>query len=374
MANRIPGVWRNGDGYKYFIPELINKSFKWQDRHIDLMVAEASRLLGELNAYSTIVPDVDFFIRMHVVKEATESSKIEGTKADVTDAVLPEEEVAIEKRDDWEEVQRYIVAMNYAIDELKQTPLSMRLLKEAHRILLTNARGKHKQPGEVRRSQNWIRGTSPKDAVFVPPIHEELPQLLDDLQKFWHNKELSLPMLIKIALGHYQFETIHPFLDGNGRIGRLLITLQLVEAGLLEKPTLYLSEFFEKRRALYEDGLTLVREKGDFDRWLVFFLAGVITTANNSIGTFRKIMALRKKYDGIIFTLGARAENGSKLLLHLFSSPIIDVKKAAAVCDVSFNTANTLLLQLTEKEILREITGSSRNRLFILREYLDLFK
>lgn len=339
-----------------------------------MLLAEANRLLGELNAYSTIVPDVAFFIRMHVVKEATESSKIEGTKADVTDAVLPEQEVAAEKRDDWGEVQRYIEAMNFAVDEIQRLPLSVRLLKDAHRILLTKVRGQNKQPGEIRRSQNWIRGTSPSDAVFVPPAHEVVPELLDDLQKFWNNEDLPLPALIKIALGHYQFETIHPFLDGNGRIGRLLITLQLVEGELLGKPTLYLSEYFEKRRALYEDGLMLVREKGEFERWIIFFLEGVVMTARNSIETFKKIMALRSEYDKQIMMLGRQAQHAHTLLLHLFSNPIVDVKDAARVCDVSFNTANTLLLKLTEKKVMKEMTGSSRNRLFALWEYLNLFK
>ena len=374
MSKQVPGFWRQGDGFKYFLPQPINRSFIWNDRRIDLLLSEANHWLGELNAYSTIVPNVDFFIKMHVVKEATESSKIEGTKADVTDAVLPEQEVAAEKRDDWEEVQRYIAAMNFAIEELGRVPLSMRLLKDAHRILLTNVRGKHKQPGEIRKSQNWIRGTSPRDAVFVPPNHDAVPELLSDLQKFWHNKELLLPALIKIALGHYQFESIHPFLDGNGRIGRLLITLQLVEAGLLQKPTLYLSEFFEKRRALYEDGLMLVREKGDFDRWLLFVLEGMVTTAKNGVETFKKIMTLRAKYDQTILAIGRRAQHGSKLIQYLFASPITDVKRAADACEISFNTANSLLLSLAQKGMLREVTGSSRNRLFSLYEYLDLFK
>lgn len=373
MTQKIPGNWRKGDEYVYFMPDPINKTYHWQDREIDVLLSKANHLLGELNAYSTIVPDVDFFIQMHVIKEATQSSKIEGTKADVTDAVLPEQEVAIEKRNDWGEIQNYVSAMNHSIGSLDKVPLSMRLLCDAHKILLSGVRGTQKKPGEIRRSQNWIRGTNPQNAVFVPPIHNEVGPLLSDLEKFWHNKELTIPILAKIAMGHYQFETIHPFLDGNGRIGRLLITLQLVEAGLLEKPTLYLSDFFEKRRALYEDNLMLVRQKGSMDRWVRFFLEGIHDTAKNGIETFKKIMELRKKYDQTIFTLGSRAENGQKLLLHLFSDPIVDVKTIAETCDVSFNTANALLLALVKKGILREKTGSSRNRLFSLWEYLKLF-
>ena len=374
MKNFIAGMYRQQQEYESFSPSFINHHFGWENRQIDLLVEQAAKLLGELNAYAELVTDVNFSIPMNIVKEAIDSNLIEGTKTELDEAVLPQVEIPPIRRNDWQEVQNYIEAMNFAIAELPTIPLSMRLLKDIHKILMSGVREKHKAPGEIRRSQNWIGGSSPSDAFFVPPSPEEVPDLLSDLEKFWHNQSLEIPYLIKIAITHYQFETIHPFLDGNGRCGRLLIVLQLIDAQILNKPIFYTSTFFEKNKVSYYNSLNRVRTANNLEQWIVFFLIGIVETAQHGLRTFKSIIALRQEYDIKILTLGSRAKNAQKLLNIMYATPIVNVRSVEKELNISFSSANRLLKSLTELGVLKETTGHSRNRLFVLEKYLNLFR
>jgi Fic family protein len=367
------GTYEQQYQYKSFTPTLINRLLTWTDPNIGVLLEEATRLLGELNAYSHLIPDVDFFIRMPILKEATQSSRIEGTQTNIDEAVLPEEEIAPERRDDWLEVQNYTKAMNHAIAALERLPLSMRLLREAHKILMSSARGEHRNPGEIRKSQNWIGGSNLKNAIFIPPTHEELPDLLTDLEKFWHNEKIAIPHLIRVALSHYQFETIHPFLDGNGRVGRLSITLYLIDKKLLTKPTLYLSDFFERNRGAYYGALTAVRTSNDIEHWLKFFLTGVAETAAGSKQIFEGIVALRQRCEEQILQLGKRVTKGQALLRELYPQPVMSVIDIATKLGITHQSASSLIRSFEEMGIFREITGRKKDRLFVFSEYLGLF-
>ncbi|MGE3802246.1 MAG: Fic family protein [Candidatus Kapaibacterium sp.] len=367
------GTWLKQDHYQAFLPEKINHPWVWEDPRINMLLEEATQALGELNAFSLFVPDIDLFIRMHVVKEAAESSRIEGTQTKMSEAIRPREEIDPERRDDWQEVQNYIGAMNEAIEGLVSLPLSNRLLRNAHQTLMQGVRGEHKDPGEWRQSPSWIGGAKPQDAVFVPPPHYTVPELMGDLELFWYNEEIHVPHLVKAAISHYQFETIHPFLDGNGRIGRLLIPLYFIDKGLLEKPSLYLSSYLEKHKGRYYDTLTRVRESNDLGEWIRFFLLGVRETARQGREQLQKIMELRRRTEAKLLTLGARAERGKEFLNLLYKGPVVTVADVVEYFKVTHPTANKLVSDFQELGIIEELTGNRRNRLFTFEEYFRLF-
>ncbi len=361
--------------YKSFMPEKINSAWSWTDRELTKLVEKSAIAIGQLDAYSHQIPNIDHFIRMYVVKEATVSSKIEGTQTNMEEVMLQETDIQPERRNDWIEVNNYIEALNSSINLLKDLPLSSRLLKSAHKILLRGVRGENKLPGEFRRSQNWIGGSSLLSAVFIPPIWEEVDPLMGDAENFLHNEDLGLTNLIKIAIAHYQFETIHPFLDGNGRIGRLMITLYLVEKGIIQKPVLYLSDFFEKNREQYYDNLTRVRTQNDLLKWVKFFLIGVIETCESSSQTLKSILQLKKECEEKrIYTLGKKVKTAKILLDYLFQQPIVDAETVASQTKVSLVSSYKLLDDFVRLKILREMTGAKRNRLFVFDEYFTLFK
>jgi len=375
LSNFKSGIYRQQYQYKSFLPEKIFHQWEISDSSLIDLLSIANLRLGELNAFSQLIPDVDFFIKMHINKEATVSSRIEGTQTNITEVLQKQKYIEPERRDDWSEVRNYIKAMNEAIKKLKVLPLSNRLLKETHFILLQGVRGLHKLPGEFRSSQNWIGGASINDAVFIPPHHEDVPELMSDLEKFINDSTHILPDLLRIGIAHYQFETIHPFLDGNGRIGRLLITLYLVNSGLLVKPTLYLSDFFEKNKILYYDNLTRVRINNDIIQWLKFFLEGVKQTAESSTAAFKSIILLRQEVENdLIPAMGRKIGNAKNLVRLLYSKPVVDNQDVSSHLSMNPSTSLRLIEDFLKMNILKEITGYKRNRIFIFERYLKLFE
>jgi Fic family protein len=360
--------------YKSFQPTLINRQWYLDNMEVVQLLSKADRDLGRLDMYSNYIPNIDLFISMHVLKEATQSSKIEGTQTNIKEALRQKEDVPLDKRDGWEEIQNYIYAMEVAIRQLDKLPFSSRLIRDTHKTLLQGVRGEKSQPGLFRRSQNWIGGATINDATFIPPVHTSIPELIGDLESFVHNQEIFFPELLKIALIHYQFETIHPFLDGNGRVGRLMITLYLVNKGILKKPILYLSDFLETHRRHYYENLMLVREKNDISQWFKFFLVGIIETANKGIQTFDSILQLQKKIDIDLQRLGSRAANAQKIVDSLYQKPLVNAEKIVEVAKISFPSAYKLIEDLEKLEILKEITGGQRRREYLFEKYIDLFQ
>ena len=369
------GTWAKGPGFRYLIPSKVNTIWVWKDPVLTELLEKASFQLGELNSFARFVPNIDLFIQLHVTKESVVSSRIEGTQTTMDEALLFKEDVAPERKSDWQEVKNYTEALNTAIAVLPKLPVSSRLLCQAHKRLMHGVRGDNKQPGLFRKSQNWIGGSSPADATFIPPPHELVGEMMSDLENFLHNQDIHVSKLIRAAIAHYQFETIHPFLDGNGRIGRLLITLYLVDQNLLDKPLLYLSSFFEKNKSHYYDNLTRVREKNDMIHWIKYFLVGVEETARHATQSLRQMIELKNEieYD-IQKNWGRRSTSGYKLLQHLFKSPVVQIKEVQLTCGLTPKAAGDLVDLFVEKQILNEVTGRTRSRVFLFQRYLNLFK
>jgi len=365
---------KSPSGYSYFLPTEINQPWVWKDQEINALLEKAAIKLGELNSFARLVPNIDLFIQLHVTKEAVVSSRIEGTQTNMDEALLSESDISPEKRNDWNEVRNYVNALNAAIAELDQLLISSRLIRHTHKILLSSVRGEHKMPGDYRTSQNWIGGSSPADATFTPPHHDYVSTLVADLENFLHNPDIKVPSLIRIAIAHYQFETIHPFLDGNGRIGRLLITLFLVDQKILSKPLLYLSTYFEKNKSLYYDNLTFVRTKDDMKQWIKYFLVGIAETAEQAVQTLSGVLQLKVDLERkIINDFGRKVTQATVLLHHLFKQPIVTVKDVETLTGLSFKAANDLVANFVTAEILKEMTGQSRNRLFVFHDYIHRF-
>ena len=362
-----------GEQYSAYVPQDLPPVPPLNMDELYPLLDQASTALGRLDGMSMVLPDHSLFLYMYVRKEAVLSSQIEGTQSSLSDLLLFEtEEAPGAPIDDVQEVSNYVTAMNYGLERLKEFPLSLRLIREIHEKLMTGARGGNKMPGEFRSSQNWIGGSRPGDAKFVPPPPERLMEKLDTFEKFLHDETVKMPALIKAALAHVQFETIHPFLDGNGRVGRLLITFILCVEGILKEPLLYLSLYFKANRQAYYDHLQSVRETGDWEAWIRFFLTGVIDTANQATETAQAIMALFDKDRNKIEEAGK--PTAAVLTIHNYfqSHPISNTTKIKEACGLSLPTVLRALAALEKQGIIEEITGKERHKVFVYREYLDI--
>ena len=368
---------KQGTGFKAFIPAPLPPIPPVAlDAELTRLLSEADRSLGRLDGIGSVLPNRDLFVAMYVRQEAVLSSQIEGTQSSLEDVLQFEVDAkGADVPKDVEEVVNYVRAMNFGIKQLEKLPLSLRLIREIHAELLKGTRGAHRTPGEFRRSQNWIGSTGANlaNATFVPPPVPEMKEALNKFEQFLHDD--SLPVLIHTGLAHAQFETIHPFLDGNGRVGRLLITFLLCERKILHRPLLYLSHYLKMHRAEYYDRLMAIRSDGNWDAWLKFFLRGVGEVSQEAIETARRIFALRDEHrQAINKSMGSSAGSALRLLDYLYEQPIISVRLVEQHLKSSFVTANKMVEQFIKLDILNETTGRQRNRRYAYAPYLALFE
>ena len=375
--NRAGIYIRQPSGYRIFIPKPLPPTPGIEmDWEMWQLLSQADRSLGRLDGSTDALPNPDLFVFMYVRKEAVLSSQIEGTQASLIDVLEFESQtLQPDNPQDVAEVVNYIAAINYGLERLERLPISLRLIKEIHQELMKNVRGAERNPGEFRRTQNWIgsQGCSLKDATFVPPPPPEMQKALNNLEEFLH-ESIPLPTLIKIGIAHAQFETIHPFLDGNGRTGRLLITFLLCQQNILKYPLLYISYYFKKYRTEYYARLQSVRDRGNWEDWLKFFLQGVYEVAQEASGTARHIVAMKEEHRQLLIDkFDRRAANAITLIENMYSKPIVNLEQVQEIVQISYQNANNLVKDLCDVGLLREITGQKRNRAFAYAPYLDVF-
>ena len=364
-------------GYRAFIPAPLppDPPFRFT-KELQVLLSQADSALGRLDGSIQTLPNPDLFVYMYVRKEAVLSSQIEGTQSSLQDVLAAEAKIFTPNQpNDVKEVVNYVRAMNHGLKRLSELPVSVRLIREIHAELLEGTRGSHLTPGELRTSQNWIgpAGCTLNEATFVPPPPHEVPQKLADLEKFLHT-DTELPLLIKIGLAHVQFETIHPFLDGNGRVGRLLITFLLCERQVLLKPVLYLSWFFKRYRHQYYEGLQSVRNTGTWEQWIGFFLRGIVDVSVQATETARRILTMREEHrHAITENFGRAAGNGHRVLEYLYECPIVSVSNVQDLIGTTYAAANNLVARMVDHGILQEYTKQARNRRFMYQSYINLF-
>ena len=376
LENYQAGDYSDQGGYSSFVPALIDVPWEWSDTSLNMLLERASAAIGGLNSFAELIPNIDVYIKMHIRTEANKSSKIEGTKTTIEEDLMRVEDVAPEKRDDHIEVSNYVKALEHGISRITNDhfPLCLRLIREIHEILMSSARGEHKAPGEFRRSQNWIGGSKPSSAHFVPPSVPDMELALSDFEKFLNNDSYNVPHLIKAAIAHYQFETIHPFLDGNGRVGRLIIPLYLLSKGVISKPCFYISDYFESNREYYYIGLDKPRKDNDLGHWLKFFLSAAIDTAESAKEKFGAAVHIVQELNKRATNIKGRPENVLAILDAFYMEPMLGIKEICEKTGLIQQTVSNIVSDMNKKEILTESARLSRNRMYVLKDYVDAFK
>ena len=361
------------NNYKAFILSKTNYNWSWDDAKVHKLLAEASRQMGELNAYSLLIPNIDVYIKMFQRIEANKSNRIDGTNTIVEEDLQDTENIDPEKIRDWELVQNYFKCIEYSIQKVEEDgKLSTKIIKEMHKVLMQGVSKEQKNVGKLRTSQNWVGGDRPENAIYVPPPYEEVAECLVDFEEFIDNDDIDTPDLVKIAILHYQFESIHPFLDGNGRIGRMIVPLYLQSKGMLDKSCLYISNYLEKNKDKYFEMLMKVRDSSDIIGWIKFFLEVIIESAKDIKERLKNIVELAIEMDKVALEVPVKPENSRRVIEVLYKEPVIDIKRLCEIAEMKSGTTRSIINYLLEKEIVIKTKTFAKNKILIFQRYTDL--